>query len=133
MSCKRWTVCLGVLWLVAACAPENAASPLALYPWSAEGNAALLPATLTMGDDGCLYLVSESGERWLAAFPSPGTEWDAEEQSVQLSGVAVRVGATARFAGGEFKAGPAGIDWLQPPRPECDSSLIWFVTTLVET
>lgn len=132
MNCKsRTAACLALFWLAIACRPESAADPLALYPASPEGDAALLPATLTR-KNGCLYLVSETGERWLAAFPSPGTHWDAARESIRVGGEVVRLGETSRFGGGELRAGPRAIKWVKAPRPECDGSLIWIVTVLVE-
>lgn len=123
--------CLGAFLLVASCRSGDAASPLALYPGSPEGHAALLHATLEM-DGRCLYLAGDGGERWLAAFPSPGTSWDPESRSVQMGDEVVRVGATGRFGGGETKGGPGGIPWVQAPGAECDSTKIWLVNSLDE-
>lgn len=115
--------------MLAACAnptPASAPSPVALYPGSAEGDAALLRGRLEM-DGPCLYIVREGGERWLAAFPSPGTTWDAAEQSVNIDGRAVRVGADAAFAGGETTG---TLPWVRPPARTCDQRRIWRVTTI---
>lgn len=121
---------LGALCLAFSCRPHRTANPLVLYPGSPEGHGALLQGKLAM-DGYCLYVISEGGERWLAAFPWPGTSWNSENLSVQVRDKALRVGATSRFAGGESK-GPGGVAWVQAPGAECDESKIWFVTSLGE-
>lgn len=49
-----------------------------------------------------------------------------------MPGLCIRVGGAGRFGGGELRAGPRAIKWVKAPRPECDGSLIWIVTVLVE-
>ncbi|MFL6197823.1 MAG: hypothetical protein ACJ76J_01480 [Thermoanaerobaculia bacterium] len=110
---------------------DVAASPLALYPGSPEGHAARLKGTLEM-DGGCLYIAGEGGERWLAAFPSPGTSWNPEDRSVRLGDKVLQVGARGGFGGGESKGGTGGISWVQAPGKECDGSKIWLVNSLVD-
>lgn len=121
----------GVFSLAASCGPHGVTSPLALYPASPEGDSALLRGTLEV-DGGCLYITGEGGERWLAAFPSPGTSWDPESRSVRVGDKVLPVGSQGRFGGGESKRGPAGLPWVQAPSAECDGAKIWLVTTLVE-
>lgn len=132
MVLKRLTRvgCAGVLSLASSCGSGPAPSPLALYPGSPMGDAARLRGTLEMDGD-CLYIISEGGARWLAAFPAPGTTWDPEERSLRVADRVLRVGDAGDFGGGEAK-GPEGIPWVQAPKAECDSSQIWLVTTLVE-
>lgn len=117
--------------MASSCQSDGAASPLALYPGSPEGHNARLRGTLEI-DGGCLYISNEGGERWLAAFPSPGTSWDPENRSVQVGGKVLQVGATGGFAGGEISSGTGAIQWVQAPGKECDGSKIWLVNALVE-
>ena len=127
---SRYLLFLGAAVLALSCRSGGTASPLALYPASSEGPSAQLEGTLKMAG-GCLYITRENGEQWLAAFPSPGTTWDAGEQSVRMGDKALKVGDTAGFTGGEVSSGE-GIRWVQAPGKECDSSKIWLVTTLAE-
>ncbi|MEO6195643.1 MAG: hypothetical protein ABIS20_21690 [Thermoanaerobaculia bacterium] len=106
-------------------------SPLVLYPASPEGDSAKLRGTLQT-DGSCLYISGEGGERWLAAFPSPGSVWDSASRSVQVGGKTLKVGSIGEFAGGEMKRGPGVLSWVQAPRAECDGAKIWLVTALVD-
>lgn len=110
-----------------ACAAGSTGSPLALYPASAEGPGARVRGTLRLEGD-CLYLVGEGGDRWLAAFPAPGSTWNAAERAVQVGEARVRAGEAGEFGGGE--AGGPGIAWVQAPAAACDASRIWMVTTV---
>jgi hypothetical protein len=103
-----------------------------LYPGTAEGDAASLRGTLEL-EASCLYIRGDGGERWLAAFPSPGTSWNPEDRSVHVQGRVLRVGEQAGFGGGERKSGAGVLSWIQAPAASCDSSRIWMVTTLTDT
>jgi len=127
---SRCLLFLGASVLALSCRSGGAASPLALYPASSEGSNARLNGTLEMDGD-CLYITRE-GERWLAAFPSPGTTWDAGERAVRIGEKVLKVGGTGGFTGGEMSHGAAGIRWVQAPGKQCDSSKIWLVATLAE-
>ena len=116
--------------MASSCQPHEAATPLALYPGHQEGDTAKLQGTLEMAG-GCLY-ISKGGERWLAAFPSPGTSWDPESQSIRLEEKVRRVGTSGGFAGGETRGGTSSIQWVQPPAKGCDGSKIWMVTALMD-
>lgn len=118
--------------MASSCQSDRAASPLVLYPGSPEGHSARLRGTLEMDGD-CLYISNQGGERWLAAFPSPGTNWDPENRSVQIGGKVLRVGEMGGFAGGEISNGPAAIQWVQAPAAGCDGSKIWLVNALVDS
>lgn len=123
--------CLGALFLASSCSAAGAADPLALYPADPEGHAALLQGTLEM-EGPCLYIVGEGGERWLAAFPAPGTSWNPEDRTVRVGDRALRVGETGAFGGGESRSGADAISWVKPPAESCDASQIWLVTALAE-
>jgi hypothetical protein len=125
-SCWTPTLMLVAMLSLAACS-GGAAAPLALYPANVEGHHALVEGTLER-DGECLYIVGGSGERWLAAFPSPGTTWDATRQVVRVGENAVAVGEVAAFAGGETRGDASGVQWVEPPGATCDQSGIWWVT-----
>jgi hypothetical protein len=122
-------VCLGVLAAACSAGSGGTASPLALYPSSPAGDAALLRGRLEL-EGPCLYIRGEGGERWLAAFPSPGTSWDPEDRSVRVGDRVLRVGGTAGFGGGEAKGEPGALSWVQAPAASCDASRIWLLTSL---
>lgn len=122
-------MCLGALLVASSCSPSGEVNPLVLYPASPEGHTAGVRGTLEM-EGACLYIVGQGGERWLAAFPSPGTNWNPEDRAVQVGDRALAVGATGEFSGGEMKNGARAISWVQPPAASCDSSKIWLVTAL---
>jgi len=122
---------LGTGLMVASCAAGGAAAPLALYPSSPEGHQARLRGRLAM-EGGCLYIVGEGGERWLAAFPSPGTRWVPDENAVQVGKRTVRVGETGAFAGGEASGAPGTVAWVRAPAAGCDAAKVWMVTTLMD-
>ena len=128
---SRCLLFLGASVLALSCRSGGAVSPLALYPASSEGSNARLNGTLEMNGD-CLYITRGTGERWLAAFPSPGTAWEAGERSVRMGEKVLKVGGAGGFNGGEMSRGVEGIRWVQAPGKECDSSKIWLVTTLAE-
>lgn len=134
MASKRYVVaaCLGALCAACSPAPVGAASPVVLYPGSAEGDAALLRGTLEQ-EGTCLYIRAEGGERWLAAFPSPGTSWNSKDRSVRVNGRVLRVGEAGGFGGGERKDGLGALAWVQAPAAACDPSQIWLVTALMDT
>jgi hypothetical protein len=128
---SRIAVRLLLVLSLAAC-QAGAEAPLALYPASPEGHDALALGRLER-EGGCLYIVAaEGGERWLAAFPSPGTTWDEGEQAVRVGERAVRVGTGAAFAGGETRGDAANVRWVEPPDPACDRSVIWWVTGVAD-
>lgn len=115
-----------LLLLAGACSPQKGLDPLALYPASPEGHMALLRGKLQM-DGPCLYIVGEDGRRWLAAFPSPGIEWLAADQAVQVRGRVVKLGEMAAFTGGEAGSGD-GLPWVRSPAEPCDGSPVWMIT-----
>jgi len=123
---------LGALAVASSCQSDGAASPLALYPGNAEGHEALLQGTLERVGR-CFYISGKGGERWLAAFPSPGTTWDSAAQSVQVAGKTCRVGAAAGFTGGEIRNGLQSVQWVRAPDKECDGSKIWLVTAVTDS
>jgi hypothetical protein len=123
---------LGAGLMAAACASAGAAGdPLVLYPSSPEAQQARLRGRLSL-EGACLYIVGEGGERWLAAFPSPGTRWDPAENAVQVGTRTLRVGETGAFAGGEAPNAPGAIRWVQPPAASCESAKLWMVSTLMD-
>lgn len=100
---------------------------LPLYAAGEGGLGAALEARLVRVEQ-CVFLVSAAGERWLALWPSPGTEWDAT--SVHSGGTAVAVGTTAVFGGGETDltaADVARLEWVRAPKPECVIGKAWWI------
>jgi len=118
-----------LLLLGASCSSGDRANPLALYPASPEGHMALLRGTLEL-EDSCLYVAVEGGERWLAAFPHPATEWIAGDRAVRVEDTVLRVGEKGTFQGGEAGTGSTAIPWVQAPAESCDGSRVWLVTGL---
>jgi hypothetical protein len=106
--------------------PENLAlSPLALFPESPGGDGALLTARLQL-TDGCLFLV-EGDNRWLPAFPYPGTSWEPESLTIDRHGTRFTVGDTASFGGGESSEGWQEREWIKPPPDHCKAPKVWYV------
>lgn len=122
---------LGAGLMAAACAAGGSADPLVLYPSSPEGDQARLRGTLVM-EGACLYIAGEGGERWLAAFPSPGTRWAPAENAVHVGERTVRVGETGAFAGGEGSGRPGADSWVRAPAAGCDAAKVWRVTALMD-
>lgn len=125
MGRKRFAA-IACLAAVSAACSHAAADPVALIRASAVGDTALLRGRLTL-DGPCLYIVADNGDRWLAAFPSPGTTWNAEEQSVQVARQTLRVGSAGKFAGGETKG---HLEWVRAPAAACDTTKVWRVTAI---
>lgn len=121
---------LGAVLMTAACASAAAADPLVLYTAGPAAQQAQLQGRLQM-EGACLYIVGEGGERWLAAFPSPGTRWEPGENAVQVGARRLRVGEMGAFAGGEVSNAPGTIRWVQAPAGPCDASKVWMVSTLM--
>jgi len=130
MSGSALTLTLVTMLSLAACS-DGAPTPLALYPASAEGHNALVEGSLQLEGE-CLYIAAAGGERWLAAFPTPGTTWDATRQVVRVGEHAVPVGEVAEFAGGETRRDASGVEWVEPPGEACDRSGIWWVTRVTD-
>ena len=126
LSCFFGTALLGT-----ACSSASVPSPLVLYPSSPEAPQALLRGRLSL-EGACLYIVGKEGERWLAAFPSPGTRWEPAENAVQVGSRVLRVGEMGAFAGGEAANASGTIRWVQPPAASCDGSKLWMVSTLMD-
>ncbi|HYW05720.1 MAG TPA: hypothetical protein VE913_02120, partial [Longimicrobium sp.] len=119
---------LGAVLMAASCASAGAATdPLALYSGTPVARQAQLQGRLVL-DGACLYIVAPGGERWLAAFPSPGTRWEPGENAVEVGARRVRVGETGGFAGGEASDAP----WVKAPDDSCDASKLWTVSTLMD-
>lgn len=121
---------LGAALMAASCASAGAADPLVLYAAGPEAHQARLEGRLQL-DGPCLYIVAEGGERWLAAFPSPGARWEPGESAVHLGARRLRVGEMGAFAGGEV-TNAAGVGWLRAPADSCDASKLWMVSTLMD-
>lgn len=105
---------------------------LALYRADEAGEGAILVGRLEL-EGPCLYVVDEGGARWLAAWPFPGTTWDAASTSVNLRGTRLAVGETGSFGGGEARLDPSNIDsfdWVALPPEECLVANAWFIYTL---
>lgn len=122
---------LGWGLLAAACSPAGSASPLALYPAAPEAHQARLQGRLSLEGD-CLYVVGEGGERWLAAFPSPGTRWSPADNTVRVGERSLRVGEAGAFTGGEVTSPAGALRWVQAPAASCDGSKLWMVSSLAD-
>lgn len=122
---------LGGMLMAASCAAADAPSPLALYEAGPEAQEALLQGRL-MREGACLYITGDGGERWLAAFPSPGTTWQAADSAVQVGTRTIRVGETGAFAGGEVPSPAPAIRWVQPPAESCQAAKLWMVSGLMD-
>jgi hypothetical protein len=118
---------LGALLMATSCASAGAADPLALYTATPVARQARLQGRLVQ-DGACLYIVAEGGERWLAAFPSPGTRWEPGESAVQVGARRLRVGESGAFSGGEASTAP----WVKAPAASCDASKVWTVSALMD-
>lgn len=119
---------LGTGLVTAACASAGSADPLVLYPSSPEAHEALLRGRLSL-EGACLYITGEGGERWLAAFPSPGTAWEPGERAVRVGARMIRVGDAGAFGGGEV-TNASGIRWVRAPAGSCDAAKLWMVSAL---
>jgi hypothetical protein len=117
------------LLLLLACSPTPSTGPLVLYRASAVTHQALVRGSLLL-EDGCLYIVSPEGERWIAAFPSPGTRWNPEQLAVHVGIETVRLGERRRFSGGEVRNRKPTIDWMTPPAESCKGSSVWMVSAV---
>lgn len=106
-------------------------SPVALAPYSAAGDGAVVVGTLAL-HRGCLYLDLPSG-RVLPVFPWPGTRWNPADQSVTIFGRArFRVGERLTAGGGgTFTRADEGAAAVQQqlviPRPHCDARHATFL------
>ncbi len=128
---------LGLIALLVSCARPVEPSPsatvdpsLPLFPASPEHLDAIILARL-VADGDCLYLESEDGEKLLALWPSPGTEWDGE--AVSFGGASLPVGAVAEFRGGGAELNEqvlSSYPWVNPPAEECLVANGWFVYTI---
>lgn len=86
-----------------------------------------------MLEGSCLYIAGDGGERWIAAFPSPGTRWEPRENAVHVRARMLRVGEMGAFAGGEMRNRPGVLRWVQAPGAGCDGSKLWIVSELMDS
>lgn len=80
----------------------------------------------------CLVVVEEvSGIKYDVVWPSPGTEWNAETQTVTVDGVSASVGDRVTISGGETAdTGDEGLAFLDAPPAECISDSQWRVARI---
>lgn len=123
---------LGAVLMTTSCASVAAANPLVLYTASSEAHQAQLQGRLQL-EGACLYIVGEGGERWLAAFPSPGTRWESGDSAVQVGARRLRVGEVGAFVGGEVTNAAGTLRWVQAPAGPCDASKLWMVSSLMNS
>lgn len=71
-------------------------------------------------DDDCLVLETLDGQMTGIAWP-PGTEWDAETQTIDVEGARAGVGDTVFLDGGDFEmpADLSSASWLVAPSGRC--------------
>ena len=139
MTVKRralWLAALGAAALAGCTAAEREAapvndptlaadSPVALAPYSAEGDAMAVAGTLAL-EDGCLYL-RNGQQRLLPVFPWPGTRWEPATRTIVIfERDRYRVGERIE-AGGGVTEGGAVQDQLVMPRPACDTARTAFL------
>jgi len=93
---------------------------------------AQITGTLTVRGP-CLVLVKRAGETTNLAWPSPGTAWDPEVQTITVDGVQVSTGQEVTLIGGEVHGlADDGIDWLTTPLDECATGNLWAVHIISE-
>jgi hypothetical protein len=86
-----------------------------------------------LGIDGrCLTVTEPNGERYNVVWPSPGTEWDAETQTVSVGAETATVGDEVTLIGGPGSwAGAEGVpNWVSIASVECISDEQWLVSSL---
>lgn len=122
---------------------DGGSGPLAVVKGPPSGDDALIEGELRI-DGECVTLI-EDGREWLIAWPSEGTVWDTETETIRYDDgetgdgepeiVEMNDGDTVRFGGGgrdEIESGDdyeepvASINWLQDPAEDCATSAIWF-------
>jgi hypothetical protein len=91
-------------------------------------------------EGGCVYLTHPNGDRAFLVWQSDQVRWDAENGMILFAAGDGQVrplgfGQKVGFGGGGASIAEdgnvagilAGIDWLVPPQPECDTSEVFFV------
>lgn len=136
--------------VAAACGPQPLSSePATVEPgaaWgplavamSGTGAKALIGGTLEITDT-CVFLTRD-GEGDLIIWSAAQTAWDEASRTIVFrnrDGAIHRLvaGQQVSLGGGGFSQGEdgrppgeflAGIDWANPPRPECVTPVIWSV------
>jgi hypothetical protein len=126
---------------IAGCGPlmgAGLAGPLAIERTNA-GMEALGHGTLTI-EESCAWLVTAE-DRWLLVWPDGGTRWDgltAEVVFTHHDGTEARLrdGMEVALGGGAISRGDgalfAGVDWVAPPAPGCDTDTRWHVSGVVD-
>jgi hypothetical protein len=101
---------------------------LALLPPSAAGDAATIAGVLE-ADGPCLYVRVPYGDRFLPAFMTPDTRWDAAAGVLQVGDKRFTQGSRVRL-GGSFMAGPGPLPWRQAPAPSCSAPRTWIAAAV---
>lgn len=101
---------------------------LALLKSSAAGDAATISGMLE-AEGSCLYVRAIYRDRFLPAFQTPDTHWDAATGVLHVGDKRFTLGSRVRL-GGSFKTGPGPLQWRQAPDPSCTPSRTWVTATV---
>jgi hypothetical protein len=116
---------------LAACSPGPSV-PLFEAPDTGYMPLAQVTGTLTLRGH-CLILVGRNGDVAHLAWPSPGTKWDREAQTITVDGVRASVGDEVTLIGGEGGTLRDGqLNWLTDADDECRSDRAWMVHAISE-
>lgn len=106
--------------LSSACASERPVRYAEYRPAGEGGPAAVIQGTLSQ-IDGCLFLDTPEGDRWLPVFPASSTRM--ADDSLYINGAEYQLGTSVEFGGGE---GPLSVAHRVPK--ECGSpAKVWIV------
>ena len=134
----RWDRKVAPLALVVAavlggCHARISSVPMA--PASEGGLDAGLEGRLTVVDD-CLVVVDAAQTKWAVVWPSPGTQWLADDQAIEVRGVRVRVGDVVVVGGGTISVTPENLDsheWVARPSDGClQQDGFWLASHIAE-
>jgi hypothetical protein len=109
-----------------------AAVRLARLPDNPMGNAASTTGTLE-AEDGCLYLRTSEGGRYLIASTIPAGRWDAGRGALVVAGTGggtFMPGDRVALGGSEAQATSLAGQWVEAPGSACDTGRIWVANRI---
>jgi hypothetical protein len=108
--------------------PPTTPVRLALLEPSAAGDASMISGSLE-AEGPCLYLRVVYGDRYLPAFHTPDTRWDAATGVLHVGDKRFTHGSRVRL-GGSFSTGAPPPRWRQAPDPSCVASRTWVAASV---
>jgi hypothetical protein len=117
------TLLIGAVAAACSDAPDSASS-VPLYLGQPNADDAAFKGTLTV-DGECLYLRAGDGSQALPAFPASAATWNADTETLTVSGKVARPGNVVTVGGSWAPSWRTALRWKVQPHAACDTTVVW--------